>query len=80
MNVEANHEQAEVIKGLAHALNIPPNEIAQALIEAGITWLTARNIGQPLDLFPIQNYPKSHAISRALGNAYKKQARPRLAP
>lgn len=74
MNIRPTFEQETAIDGIARNMGKDPNEIAVALIEAGITWLTAKGIGQPLDNFDLGGHPGTERISVILGAAYRRQA------
>lgn len=63
------------LQGIAHALGISPDEAAAALIDAGILWLTARELGRPMDGLDLEQWPGTARISRVLGAAYKHRER-----
>lgn len=74
MIVQPNVEQARVIQGVADALHIHPDEVAAAIIEAGITWLIGREIGQRLDAYPLEKHPGTKRIAVVLAAAYRNQS------
>lgn len=71
MLVPTTIEQDTAIEGIARALGIHPDEVGTALIEAGLLWLTAKEIGQPVDGLDLEQWPGTARISRVLGAAYR---------
>lgn len=74
MLVPTTFEQETAIEGIARNLGVHPDEIGTALIEAGLLWLTAKDIGQPTDTIDLQNWPATARISRVLGAAYRNRS------
>lgn len=67
------HELA--IDGIAKTLGISPDEVAAALIEAGILWLTAKDLRRPMDGLDLEQWPGTAKVSRVLGAAFNNAQR-----
>lgn len=78
MIVATTQQHDIAIEGIAKTLGISPDEVAAALIEAGILWLTAKEIGRPVDGVDLEQWPGTARISRVLGAAFNNAKRTQL--
>lgn len=78
MILVTTEEHEIAVQGIARTLGITPDEVAAALIEAGILWLTAKELRRPMDQLDLEQWPGTAKISRVLGAAYRQTSGPVL--